>query len=760
MAKVHLTRGASDIFASVVYDQKAKDTLVGCHIIPFLYFKEALDVEHVRQTLFEKLMPIARFRSKVESVPGFLRILGRRSAYVELDDDTMKASFGELVSAPVGLKTESDLDHFVSGLYSEAWNPMLPLWRAYVINDLQDGRSLLLMKIDHAMADGVGLLEVLFHIIDPTETTGAKLKSGAQPGQGRAIERSCGDGFLLHLKGWWRAIFRPFLGELLPGDPQNRLKFRDATVAGKTKTVATTDGIDLEEGEIKAIKFKIPGATVNDVLMTLMCLTLRRYFMRYEPSTLTQAVSATIPVSMRRDEEEDIFDPKVFGNNFSMAQLYFPLEVDDPMEAFRRVKAQIDVIKVSPEPGVRQGQVKCLTACAVPQSFSASLLMGQFGRVTATLSNVIGPLEEVNFMGQAVDDLSFYAMVPLGLYLGVVQYKGRIKARRFIQLLDVDSSGSISIDEFLRGGLRYRGLATGVDMHACLRVVQRTEKAIHDLGHVVKGSGASHVRFDRNISLGTRTCNLSSLPQSCCNAAMDHDELDPADADALDDRTTAAAATSSGAVVDLPTTRGRLRLRSAVPVAEGYEGTAVSRNDYFETKDDEADDEKYQLLEQQLDDQLDVQMASGLSISGDVEEEYNKLMRETQQELSVMRQPSAEDVAQKQADAQHLKQQIGMWAALVETRIHLEAPLSVGHRLPSGLVAGLFHQDAQVAEHSKTAAREATLGHGGWGDWKTWAQVVSEPESWKMLDGRLQSALDWALVVADDWKACGRAERG
>lgn len=154
---------------------------------------------------------------------------------------------------------------------------------------------------------------------------------------------------------------------------------------------------------------------------------------------------------------------------------------------------------------------------------------------------------------------------------------------------------------------------------------------------------------------------------------MDHDELDPADADALDDRTTAAAAASSSAVVDLPTTRGRLRLRSAVPVAEGYQGTAVSRNDYFETKDDEADDEKYQLLEQQLDDQLDMQMASGLSISGDVEEEYNKLMRETQQELSVMRQPSAEDVAQKRADAQQLKQQIGMWAALVETRIHLEA---------------------------------------------------------------------------------------
>lgn len=156
---------------------------------------------------------------------------------------------------------------------------------------------------------------------------------------------------------------------------------------------------------------------------------------------------------------------------------------------------------------------------------------------------------------------------------------------------------------------------------------------------------------------------------------MDPDEdLDPADVDALDDRTAASASTlGSGGIVpvDLPS-RGRLRLRSAVPVAKGYEGKAVSREALFENEVDEGDDERYQLLGEQLD-PLDDVMGSGLSISGDMEEEYNKLMRETKQELSVMRQPSAEDVAQKQADAQHLKRQIESWAALVETRIHLEA---------------------------------------------------------------------------------------
>jgi hypothetical protein len=32
-------------------------------------------------------------------------------------------------------------------------------------------------------------------------------------------------------------------------------------------------------------------------------------------------------------------------------------------------------------------------------------------------------------------------------------------------------------------------------------------------------------------------------------------------------------------------------------------------------------------------------------------------------------------------------------------------------------------------------------------------EVISEPETWKTLDGRLQAVLDWALGVADDWKA-------
>lgn len=33
------------------------------------------------------------------------------------------------------------------------------------------------------------------------------------------------------------------------------------------------------------------------------------------------------------------------------------------------------------------------------------------------------------------------------------------------------------------------------------------------------------------------------------------------------------------------------------------------------------------------------------------------------------------------------------------------------------------------------------------------SEVVTEQQTWKTLDGRLQTVLDWALGIADSWKA-------
>merc|ERR1712151_970989 len=87
--------------------------------------------------------------------------------------------------------------------------------------------------------------------------------------------------------------------------------------------------------------------------MTVTALTLQAYFRKYEPSTLQQKVRANFPMNLRKVTGRDVLAEEHFGNRFSQGQLRFPLHVEEPLKLFEQIKRQIDVIKVSPEPLVR-----------------------------------------------------------------------------------------------------------------------------------------------------------------------------------------------------------------------------------------------------------------------------------------------------------------------------------------------------------------------------------------------------------------------
>eukprot|EP00930_Biecheleria_cincta_P076415 TRINITY_DN6363_c0_g1_i1.p1 TRINITY_DN6363_c0_g1~~TRINITY_DN6363_c0_g1_i1.p1 ORF type:complete len:497 (-),score=122.15 TRINITY_DN6363_c0_g1_i1:117-1574(-) len=280
-----------------------------------------------------------------------------------------------------------------------------------------------------------------------------------------------------------------------------------------------------------------------------------------------------------------------------------------------------------------------------------------------------------------------------------------------------------------------------------------------------------------------------SVAERIASALQPQETLDPADADALGDETAAgqrrASATGSFAgAADLDAEKGRLRLRPKVPVLEAYKGKKVARREVFgasddddsddagmepppelSAEDDEADDGS---MDEDGDTDITAAHASsgGFSIAGNLEQEYDKMMQKSQKDLEVMRQPSTEDVARRENQAKSLKSQLEMWAALVEFRIHLEPALGIGHRLPvSG--SGLRAEPA-VAKEAELACSESRKLLGsllalqqklgarhGLRPPPTDAVASSssdEAAAWSSVDGRLQTVLDQALDVADDWK--------
>jgi len=277
---------------------------------------------------------------------------------------------------------------------------------------------MLMLCVDHAMADGVALVQTLMSVLDEQPELALPTRRGVEPPS---------VGCLTHLKGLIQACWGPFVGDQLPGDPKNKLKATDCRNVGKIKAVCQTPDIDI--ASIREVKNKLPGATINDVLMATVSLTLQEYFRRYEPSTLHQKVRGNFPINMRPVTGSDIVTEEHYGNRFSQGQLRFPLHLEDPMAIFEDIKSQIDVIKVSPEPFVRDKLLNfVIMSSSLPYESVGDMILDAYGKVTLTLSNVPGPLSKVKLMNQELDDLSFYALTCVGLYFGIVQYDGKFKA--------------------------------------------------------------------------------------------------------------------------------------------------------------------------------------------------------------------------------------------------------------------------------------------------------------------------------------------
>lgn len=382
-------------------------------IVGMMYFRQTLDITTVRETLQRRLVePLPRFRSFLRKKKGT-----QNPEFVELKASEVDLTHHVTEEAPKNPGPE--MDAFCSYLHTERFDHTKPLWHVYVMNGLADGRSLLVLKVDHVVADGVCLVQCLMSLLDKAPGAPGMVKPTTKRGRPNF-------GLLGNLGACLVGSVKSICDPCMPRDPPNKLKVKDHLNPGKQKAVATSEDIDLSR--VNEVKDKFPGATVNDVLLTVVSLTLRRYYEEQGDTILKtkKRISANFPVNMR-SPTEDVLSAASFGNRISQAQFPFPIEIEDPVEALQTVMMQTARIKASPEPLIR-GKLLNIAAKCLASSALMDTALDAFGKVTAMLSNVAGPKEEVACMGQAVDDLAFYAMAPIGLYFGVLTYKGHLKA--------------------------------------------------------------------------------------------------------------------------------------------------------------------------------------------------------------------------------------------------------------------------------------------------------------------------------------------
>jgi WS/DGAT/MGAT family acyltransferase len=221
-----------------------------------------------------------------------------------------------------------------------------PLWELYVIEGLENipglphGSFALLTKIHHAAIDGVSGAELAAAIHDLAPDSEPPLPDAPWAPDELPSARE----LLLKTLGH-RALGPLKLGRLLleavPAAVRAREEQRKHPVEpvgvprtrfnGPVSPHRSVGGVELDLGLVREIKKSLPGATVNDAILTIVGGALRRY-LEAKHELPEHALVAMAPISARAAGEQG-----AAGNRVSVMTVGLGSDVADPAERLRRV---------------------------------------------------------------------------------------------------------------------------------------------------------------------------------------------------------------------------------------------------------------------------------------------------------------------------------------------------------------------------------------------------------------------------------------
>ncbi|MFP3907267.1 MAG: wax ester/triacylglycerol synthase domain-containing protein, partial [Acidimicrobiales bacterium] len=269
-------------------------------------------------------------------------------------------------------------------------DPERPRWKLQLI-DGAGGRSAVLLRSHHSMADGLALVQVLLAMADrpgsdashrgqmPVE--GSDRGRSASPrglGAPDALAAFANPTRLLDAAGEARANLKVYRKLAMLADQKNAMR---APLTG-AKQLGWSNAVDLDG--VKMVS-NATGATVNDVALAVLAGALYRYFEQH--GSIPYRVGVTIPFNLR--DLDAPLDPAL-GNQLGLVFVNLPVGIADPRARLDHIRRRMAKIKVSPEGEVVRAGMAVVGA--VPARGMAKAWMELFtGKCTAIITNIVGP---------------------------------------------------------------------------------------------------------------------------------------------------------------------------------------------------------------------------------------------------------------------------------------------------------------------------------------------------------------------------------
>jgi len=399
--------------------------------ITSVWFLDSLPDHQRMDAVVERLVAkIPRLRQRVvDEQPGVAPPRWADDPHVDLD---YHYTWARLPGRRPGRRQV--LDH-AQRMAARAFDKDRPLWELCVVEGLPGKRAAFIMKVHHAIADGLGMVQLLQHMVDLEVDPGTDVPAPTSTADStpRVDDRLRVEAPLWAIPGA-RSVAHRIASEAKTGarigkaslrtasdllrDPRRTIEQLSRTTGSIARVVkpATTplspamterslnthfEAISVPFSALKAAARSVDG-TLNDAFVAITLDALKRYHDTLgHPCT---AVRMNMPISVRGGDASNNFD-----NQFVPARMVLPLSDADPGDRIGEVKVLLREARAEPAlPHVNDisGVISRFGPAA-----AVSILGAMLKGVDITTSNVPGPPFPVFMAGARVDE--FYAFGPL-----------------------------------------------------------------------------------------------------------------------------------------------------------------------------------------------------------------------------------------------------------------------------------------------------------------------------------------------------------
>ena len=379
------------------------------------------DFEGVKNAIRRRVHLLPPFRWKLMRTPGDLH------NPIWVDDQNFDLDFHirRLGCPQPGGRRE--LCEVIADISGRPLDRSRPLWEMYVVEGMADGTIAVVVKMHHAMADGVASSQLLDLIYDKSpeakDIADDDWSPAPAPSRLQLVVRSLAEVLRVVVYGIPSTIklsFKAFKAKRRAG-----LDAADLPPKVFTAPPSPFNGIltphrrfttlTVSMAELREIKTAF-GTTINDVVLAVGAGGIRRYLLR-AGRPIEAPFVGSVPASTRQEGERP-----AWGNHLAVIYVNMPVDVADPVERLLAARAYANAAKADLERtlGSRlENWIEFLPVRALKVIGGLMMTAVKAGKVSQNLiiSNVPGPRERLYIDGAEVE--TFFSMGPLSEGVGL-----------------------------------------------------------------------------------------------------------------------------------------------------------------------------------------------------------------------------------------------------------------------------------------------------------------------------------------------------